>query len=179
LTNREESEAVTDWERIVREHGPLVFGTAWRILGHAPDADDVVQEVFLEAHKLVQTQAVRNWPALLRRLAAYRAVDCLRQRKQTVSLNGLALNARGEGPEAVAIGNELAGRLRQALAQLPAREGAVFSLRYFEEQSYQEIAGALDISIGAVAAALHKARTKLETLLLEPAAEKPPADQPR
>jgi hypothetical protein len=34
--------AVTDWNRIVREHGPLVFGTAWRILGHAADTEDVV-----------------------------------------------------------------------------------------------------------------------------------------
>ena len=32
---------MTDWDRIVREHGPMVFGTAWRILGHVADTEDV------------------------------------------------------------------------------------------------------------------------------------------
>ena len=65
---------MTNWERIVREHGGMVFGTAWRVLGHAADCEDVVQEVFLEAHKLQQSQPVRNWPGLLRKLATYRAL---------------------------------------------------------------------------------------------------------
>ena len=72
---------VTDWERIVRDHGPLVYGTAWRILGHAADTEDVVQEVFIEANRIRLTRTVRQWPGLLRRLAACRALDRLRQRK--------------------------------------------------------------------------------------------------
>src|SRR3954447_6381089 len=82
--------AVTDWDRIVREHGPLVFGTAWRILGHAADAEDVVQDVFLQVHRLEQVRPVRCWVALLRRLATCRALDRLRQRRATVPLDGLA-----------------------------------------------------------------------------------------
>jgi RNA polymerase sigma-70 factor (ECF subfamily) len=62
---------------------------------------------------------------------------------------------------------ELSDRLRQALAQLPRREAEVFCLRYFDELSYQQIADALSIRVGAVATALHKARARLETLLLE------------
>ena len=56
----------TDWDRIVREHGPMVYGTAWRILGNAADAEDVVQDVFLQIHQLQQTHPVRCWVALLR-----------------------------------------------------------------------------------------------------------------
>jgi RNA polymerase sigma-70 factor (ECF subfamily) len=59
----------------------------------------------------------------------------------------------------------LAERLRQVVADLPEREGAVFCLRYFEDLSYHQIAEALNISSGAVAQALHKARAKLEVLL--------------
>ncbi len=158
---------MTDWDRIVREYGPLVFTTAWRILGHAADTEDVVQEVFLQVHQLQQTHPVRHWAGLLRRLAACRALDRLRQRRTTVSLNGLALIGPDEGPEAAAVEHELAERLRRAIAQLPEREGAVFCLRYFDDLSYQEIADSLHIQTGAVASALHKARLKLESLLLE------------
>ena len=158
---------MTDWDRIVREYGPLVFATAWRILGHTADTEDIVQEVFLQIHQMQQTETVRHWPGLLRRLAACRALDRLRLRKTTVSFNGLSLADREVGPEATAIERELAERLRQAIAQLPDREAAVFCLRYFDDLSYQDIADTLRIRTGAVASALHKARLKLEELLLE------------
>jgi RNA polymerase sigma-70 factor (ECF subfamily) len=162
-----EAAPVTDWNRIVREHGPTVFGTAWRILGHAPDAEDVVQEVFLEAHRLGRAQAVRHWRGLLRRMATLRALDCLRRRRPTLPLDDGALARPLDDPEANAVGRELADRLRQALGHLPPQEGSVFSLRYFEDLSYQEIAATLDISPGAVATALSKARARLEGLLCE------------
>jgi RNA polymerase sigma-70 factor (ECF subfamily) len=158
---------VTDWDRIVREYGPLVFATAWRILGHAADTEDVVQEVFLQVHQLQQTHPVRHWPGLLRRLAACRALDRLRQRRSTVSLNGLSLIGPDTGPEVAALERELAERLRRAIAQLPEREATVFCLRYFDDLSYQDIADTLSIQTGAVASALHKARLKLEAFLLE------------
>jgi len=69
LAPPEEVGVATDWDRIVREHGPMVYGTAWRILGHAADAEDVVQDVFLQVHQLQQTHPVRYWVALLRSAA--------------------------------------------------------------------------------------------------------------
>jgi RNA polymerase sigma-70 factor (ECF subfamily) len=172
VPDAQEIQAVTDWDRIVRDYGPLVFATAWRILGHVADTEDIVQEVFLQVHQLLRTHTVRHWPGLLRRLAACRALDRLRQRKNTVSLNGQALVDRDEGPEAAAVEHELAERLRRAIAQLPDREAAVFCLRYFDDLSYQDIAQALHIRTGAAASALHKARLKLETILLETVQEK-------
>jgi RNA polymerase sigma-70 factor (ECF subfamily) len=154
---------VTDWDRIVREHGPMVFGTAWRILGNAADAEDVVQDVFLQVHQMVRTRLVRSWAGLLRRLAACRALDRLRQRRPSVPLDGLSL-AGGDGPEEVAAGRELAARLRRAVSGLPPREAEVFCLRYYEDLSYQEIAAVLGVRPGAVGVALHKARTRLEPM---------------
>jgi RNA polymerase sigma-70 factor (ECF subfamily) len=126
----------------------------------------VVQEVFLEAYRLRQAQPVKRWGGILRRLAAYRALDRLRQRKSFASLND-NLISNGDGPEEAAIGRELAERLRQVVAELPEREGAVFCLRYFADLSYHQIAEALHISTGAAATGLHKARAKLEALLTE------------
>jgi RNA polymerase sigma-70 factor (ECF subfamily) len=166
-TDREVS-TVIDWDRIVSAHGPMVFATAHRILGHTADTEDVMQDVFLQAYGMLAQTTVRSWPGLLRRLAACRALDRLRQRRRSVSLEADSLASDRAGPLAVAMGNELAERLRDALATLPPREGAVFCLRYFDDLSYQQIAEALQITTGAAAQALHKARARLETLLLEP-----------
>jgi RNA polymerase sigma-70 factor (ECF subfamily) len=152
---------------MVREHAPLVYSTAKRILGQAADAEDVTQEVLLEAIRLGQGKTVRNWPGLLRRLTACRAVDRLRQRRNILPLTPHAVRDFAPGPEQAAMACELADRLRQALGQLPPREAEVFCLRYFDDLSYQQIAESLDIQLGAVAQALHKARARLEALLSE------------
>ena len=163
--NRSAGNVITDWQRFVAEHGPTVFAAAWRILAHAADVEDVVQEVFLEAYELQQSQTVKHWPALLRRMAACRALDRLRQRRPEIAAEGLALVAHGHSPEDEAIGRELEERLRQAIAQLPQREAEVFCLRYFEQLAHEQIATLLGISTHAVATALHKARTRLGVLL--------------
>src|SRR5262249_45992729 len=149
-----------------------VFATAWRILGHAADAQDVVQEVFLQAYQVQQEEPVRCWEALLRRLAARRALDCLRRRRWIVPLSRRFPARPGHDPAAVALEQELAGRLRQAIAQLPHREASVFCLRCFDDLSHEQIAVILQTSVGAVATALHRARTRIEGLLLEAAQEK-------
>lgn len=154
-----------NWDHLVREHGPAVARTAWRILGHAADTEDVVQDVFLEAHRAQRTQQVRSWPALLRRIATCQALYRLRQRKRALPLDGLELAGALAGPEEAAQEHELADRLREAVAQLPPRESEVFCLCFFDELPHERIAETLDISTGAVKTALCKARTRLEELL--------------
>ena len=159
-----------DWPRIVREHGPMAFETAWRVLGDAADAEDAVQDAFVAALRLHAREAVGNWGALLRHLAGRRALDLLRKRRAAPP-GGPDLDPPAPpsaGPEAPMIAAEAGDRLRQALAALPAREAEVFSLRYFGDLTNGDIAAVLDIAPGAVAVALHKARTRLAAVL-EPA----------
>ncbi len=156
---------MTNWESIVREHGPMAFDTAWRILGNAADTEDAVQEALLGAFRLHQQQAVTNWGGLLRHLATRRALDRLRKRKPIVPLTDESLSPCGSQPEHAAAARELAERLRAALAKLSRREANVFSMRYFGEMSNTEIAETLRISADAVGVALHKARARLKKVL--------------
>jgi RNA polymerase sigma-70 factor, ECF subfamily len=154
-----------DWERIIREHGPMAYATAWRILGNDSDSDDAVQDALVDAFRVYRQQPVASWGALLRRLATCRALDALRKRRNVQPFEQDRPAPAATQPDAVAVGTELATRLRAALAELPDREQQVFSLRYFGELTNSEIAAALAINTGAVAAAMHKARTRLEQLL--------------
>ena len=157
-----------DWESIVRTHAPLAFDAAWRLLGHAADTEDVVQEALLDAFRLHLRQPVDNWAALIRHLATRRAIDSLRNRR-TASLPPLDTfdvpAPASEQPESFAAERELADRLRWAIAELSDREASVFSLRYFGELANGEIALTLGISTDAVGVALHKATKRLKELL--------------
>jgi RNA polymerase sigma-70 factor, ECF subfamily len=159
-----------DWESIVRTHGPMAFDTAWRLLGHVADTEDVVQEALLDAFRLHGREPVGNWGALLRHLATRRAIDRLRKRRLTAPLPqkppaSEPAAPESDQPESAAVERELADRLRLALTQLSDREAGVFSLRYFGEMTNTDIAETLGINLDAVGAALHKARKRLKKLL--------------
>ena len=71
---------VIDWQGIVKKHGPLIWQTAYRLLGNHADAADCFQETFVSALQFSRRQRVRNFSALLAWLATARAIDRLRQR---------------------------------------------------------------------------------------------------
>jgi RNA polymerase sigma-70 factor, ECF subfamily len=152
---------MVDWNALIEAHGPMVSRIAWRILGNAADVEDIVQDVFLEAFRLDGRTAVRHWPAVLRRIAVLRALAKRRRGRSEDSLAEGALPDTRSSPEEIAIGRELQARLRDAIACLPEREGAVFALRYFEGLELAEIAGSLGGSYSAAGAALSRARAKL------------------
>ena len=155
----------TDWESIVAEHGPMVIRFAMRITGNAEDAEEIAQEVFLETISKTCTRDVRNWGAYLRKLTVFRSLDRKRSRRTTVSLQDDLLLSAELSPHDEAVRRELAEHLRSLITSLPEREGAVFALRYFEQLTNDQIAEVLGVSVGAVAAAMHKVRSKLESAL--------------
>jgi len=88
-----------DWEAVIDEHGPLVLRISWRILGHASDVEDNVQEVFLDAYRLHAKEPIRHWRGLLRRLATLGALARLHRRRNDVRLDDVMPLDRGELPE--------------------------------------------------------------------------------
>jgi RNA polymerase sigma-70 factor (ECF subfamily) len=155
---------VTDWNGIVAEYGPTILRLACQILGHGPDAEDAVQDAFLQVYRIGQEQEVRSWGGLLRRAAVHRSLDRLRRRH---AVEPLAAEPAGreDDPHDAAVAGELADRLRRAIGELPEQQAAVFCLRYFDDLPYDRIAESLGVETAAVASALHKARGKLKTML--------------
>lgn len=151
-----------DWEQVVDRHAEQVFRIAFRILGTVHDAEDVSQNVFMEAVAIQQAAPIQTWKGLLIRLATLRAIDLLRRRRRTVSLQEENL-VSNVGPPEEAVGAELANWLRTAVAQLPEQQSAIFSLTYFEQLDRNEVAEIFHISPESVSTALYKARQRLMT----------------
>jgi RNA polymerase sigma-70 factor, ECF subfamily len=161
---------MTDWSQIVQHHGPSVWRTAYRLLNNDADAGDCFQRTFLSALELDRSEVIRNWPALLKRLATARALECVRhRRRESNRLTALAassvIDRKGVGPAKAAEASELAEHLREALVDLEPRQAQVFCLVCLDELSYQEIADQLGFTVNHVGVLLNRARATLRERL--------------
>jgi RNA polymerase sigma-70 factor (ECF subfamily) len=162
-----------DWQVIVKQHGPIVWQTAYRLLGNYADTADCFQETFVCALEVSRRQQVRNFPALLSRLATARAIDQLRQRIRRPRANTepadlAAVPSCNPDPAQQLETGELAAKLRKAIAQLPKEQAEIFCLRYLNGMSYRLIAKQLGIRTSAAGVSLHRARAKLSRLVGTP-----------
>lgn len=159
---------MTDWDSILRDHGPTVWRTAYRLLGNRADADDCFQETFVAAVRSERRQTVRNWSALLQTLATSRAVDRLRQRYRTRAADDSAIDfvaGNALDPLLVAENAELSEQLRRALSRLKEEQARVFCLHALSGWSYQEIGQELSMSSSAVGVTIHRAKLRLREIL--------------
>ena len=161
---------MTDWSRIVEQHGPAVWKTVYRLLDNEADAADCFQNAFVEALKLSRREAVGNWPGLMKRLATASALQRLRQRYRESSrvdsvVDGSTPDPKRPEPALAAQTGELAEHLCRALARLDARQAQVFCLACLEGLSYREIAAELGVRVNHVGVLLNRARSKLREQL--------------
>lgn len=157
-----------DWPAIVTEFGPLVWRTAYRLLGNDADAADCFQRTFVSAVEF--TGAVANWPGLLRRLATARALEQLRQRSRTAGRfaplpESPPADGRAADPLDLAAGGELADRLRDALTTIDPVQAEVFCLVLLEGFSYRAAADQLGITPNHAGVLLNRARAALRERL--------------
>jgi len=64
-------------------------------------------------------------------------------------------------------GDEAQRYLYEAISQLPDRQKAVFTMRYYDDISYKEMSEILDASVGALKASYHIAYEKVKAYLQE------------
>jgi RNA polymerase sigma-70 factor, ECF subfamily len=158
---------VPAFEELYRRHSTQLFNLAWRMCGTRADAEDLLQEIFLQAYrKLPEFRGDSSVGTWLYRLAMNRCLDHLKSRQTrassaTTELDEQAMPARR--PSCDAGVNRL--DLERAIAQLPEGARAAFLLHDVEGFQHQEIAAILGISEGTSKSQVHKARMRLRALL--------------
>jgi len=136
-----ESAAGLDLTTVYRLHSAYVATVGLRLLGNDAELDDLVQEVFIEAHhglaQLRDPSAVRGW---LARICVRKSVRRLRRRRlrQMLRLEDV--------PELQSTDTSLTPeqmsevkRAYRALARFPAEERVIWILRHIEGESLDEI----------------------------------------
>lgn len=145
------------FDALFRRYAPRVHATAYRLTCSWEDAEDTLQDVFIklagEAHSLRRGSALASW---IYRSTVNRAIDCLRKRRSTYSLDGpdggpgriIAVESlRREAERRHSEEREsLLARVEGMIPRLPERQAAAFVLRHFQGLSHRGIAAVLGCS---------------------------------
>ena len=170
--------------RLFAVHAPRLRAFVRRQVRNWADADDIVQEAFLELvsvdHLLEPVEHVSAW---LNRVARNRIIDRFRRRGRERLASDLEFEERGEadqeaggvlaqwlaaiedGPEARAQRAELLEAIANAITQLSADQQAVFIAHEIDGRSFQELAAESGVSINTLLGRKHAAAVQLRRRL--------------
>ncbi len=166
-----------EFARLVDAYSGPIYRLGLRMLGSQPDAEDVLQNTFLNAlTHLSEFEGRSSLSTWLYRIAANEALMLIRRKKPEVDLDEPAGDsepvqrprefADWSGlPEDELLSQEGRLAVERAIDGLPEAMRMVFVLRDIEGLSIQETAQALGLSEGNVKTRLLRARLKLREQL--------------
>jgi RNA polymerase sigma factor (sigma-70 family) len=152
---------------LYQTHVKAMFNTALRILGNAADAEDIIQDAFLDAFKnLNKFSGQSTFGAWIKQIVIYKSINLLKKKKvPLVEIGNGALDlqeAHSEDPAWEALQIE---SVRKAMQQLPDGFRTVLSLYLFEGYDHEEIAGILGVAHTTVRTQYVRGKKKLLDLI--------------
>lgn len=158
--------------QLVLRYQDRLYNSLARLLGSAEDAQDAVQDAFVQAFVKLDTfrgsSAFYTW---LYRIAFNTAMSHVRRKRPTQSLDDQRRDHGREpvdgqpAPDARLDASERAARVHRALAELSAEFREVVVLREIDGCKYDEIADILEVPVGTVRSRLFRARLELRDRL--------------
>jgi RNA polymerase sigma-70 factor (ECF subfamily) len=161
---------------LVERHSRYLYSVAARLTGSAADAEDVVQEAWLKAHRQLarfeERADVRTW---LHRITVNCAIDFIRSRRhredahdpadlEQGALGGIGADSQPT-PERLAEGGQIQARVGEAMTRLTGLERAAFTLRHLEGMSIEEVGAALGLKASATKHSIFRAVRKMRAAL--------------
>lgn len=151
-----------------------MYNTSLRILNDVSEAEDVMQESFLDAfRKLDDYKGEGSFGGWLKRIVVNNSIDAIRKRKETIPLDEsiyrqLDESEAGASASAVKSAEEAEYRvdeIRKAIPLLPEEHRVIISLFLFEGYDHDEIAYILKITNSASRTRFSRAKAKLLKIL--------------
>ena len=167
---------------LMRRHNQLLFRTARSILHDDRDAEDAVQDAYLQAYRAIaQFRGEARLSTWLTRIVVNTSIARARKRSRSAEVMQLypgvdntsnddseaSMDEAGtQSPELGAMRAQARRLLEQSIDALPEAFRTVFVLRAVEEMSCEEVAQALDIPEATVRSRFFRARSQLRAALL-------------
>jgi RNA polymerase sigma-70 factor (ECF subfamily) len=153
--------------QLVREHKKAVFAVAYAKLRNIHDAEDVTQDVFVEAYRnlgrLKDIEKIRPW---LHKVTLNRCADNLRKtRRREMRERAYSASAPDNPIGDVRIAEERRGIVLEEIGALSEKHRVVVMLKYFAKLSYDDIAKTTGLSKVAVSNRLQAAKRILRASL--------------
>ncbi len=169
-------------EALVSRYERRVYNLAYRMLGNKEDAEDVLQDTFLNVIRSIDGFRSRSsFSTWLYRVAANAALTKLRQRSKREKSEGEFLDQVysvtesahsdsklvdwSDRPAERLLDQEARQVMDEAISELPEIYRVVFVLRDVQGLPASEVAEILDLSVPAVKSRLHRARLYLRNRL--------------
>jgi len=173
LVQRAQRGDLRAFDLLVLKYQGRIGALVSRYITDPSEVEDVTQEAFIKAYRAIDKfrgdSAFYTW---LYRIAANAAKNHLVSRRRRpgadATIEDAELGQQAElladvgTPEAVAMGEELATVVEEALAALPEELRAALTLREFEGLSYDDIAAVLDCPVGTVRSRIFRAREAID-----------------
>ncbi|OFX59762.1 MAG: hypothetical protein A2066_11365 [Bacteroidetes bacterium GWB2_41_8] len=141
-----------------------MYNVCLRMVGSQVDAEDVMQEAFLNAFTKIDTyQGVVSFGAWLKKIVINRSLDYLKKRK--VKFEELNEKIPDEEPVSIDISEIQMEKLKNAIQRLPDGYRVVLSLYLLEGFDHEEIAQILEISNVSSRSQYMRAKLKLREML--------------
>lgn len=165
----------------MQPHLQAMHGFAFRLTGHGPDAEDLVQDVIVKLYpRMAELEAVDQLRSWLNRVLYRQFIDNTRKKgrqadrplsdlvdpdRQASYLDTIA--SESPLPEEVLELGRLRPRLRQVLDELPPDHRTLLLLHDVDSWRLEDIAVVLDIPVGTIKSRLHRCRAALRKKLQE------------
>ena len=173
LVQRTQRGDLRAFDLLVLKYQGRIAALVSRYVSDPSEVEDVTQEAFIKAYRAIDKfrgdSAFYTW---LYRIAANAAKNYLVSRRRRPSADATLEDAEvGQQaelladvgtPEAVAMGEELAAVVEDALAGLPEELQAALTLRELEGLSYDDIAAVLGCPVGTVRSRIFRAREAID-----------------
>ncbi len=125
-------------EKLYKNYGRMLLDMSYRITQNRADAEEILQETFLEFWKRKPKGAIIAW---LKKVVVNKSFNLIRDRK-----NLEVEKASPRTPEKLMEDEEKAMVVKKALSQLKPIENTVVVLKRYQGMSHKEIANILGIS---------------------------------
>ncbi|SDR90317.1 RNA polymerase sigma-70 factor, ECF subfamily [Mucilaginibacter mallensis] len=153
---------------LYRLYSKAMLNVAFRIVGNIGDAEDVLQEAFLDAFKKVKDfRQETTFGLWLKQIVVHRAINLLRKRKMDlIELEGDQIenipDEEAEDDEEILFKVE---QVKEAIKLLPEGYRVVLSLYLLEGYDHEEIGQVLNISENTSRTQFLRAKRKLMEIL--------------